>query len=161
MTRAIKGGWLANNEKRRGHAAKLQRAAPLPDAVSALPAPAVLREVFEGSNDFRTEDTPPPPHGGSQTRDEATEEAATTGSPDDVDSEPSEPFDSRSNAHSNSPPPHRASHAGEGGEGDISSGGIPFEHSNGTGAATCDRCGGTTDRAGVICAECELDAVGA
>ncbi|MGE0539823.1 MAG: MarR family transcriptional regulator [Dehalococcoidia bacterium] len=61
VTRALKGGWLANNEKRAGHPAKLQRVAPLPDTTSALPTPATVREAFEGSNVFPEEDTYPPP----------------------------------------------------------------------------------------------------
>jgi hypothetical protein len=61
VRKAIKGGWLVNNETRRGAASKLIRGAPLPEEASALPAPEVLRQVCECSNASEGgEDLPPP-----------------------------------------------------------------------------------------------------
>ena len=48
--RALKRGWLVNNETRRGCPAKLARGEPLPDAVHVLPSADAVREVFERSN---------------------------------------------------------------------------------------------------------------
>jgi DNA primase len=52
VRRAIKNGWLVNNETRRGHEARLCLGNVLPDAESALPTVDQLREVFECSSDF-------------------------------------------------------------------------------------------------------------
>ena len=61
VRRALKGGWLVNNETRRGAAAKLARGAPLPEEASALPRPDALREAFEcSSTPGGGGDTPPP-----------------------------------------------------------------------------------------------------
>ena len=48
--RAVEGGWLVNRETRKGHAARLARAADLPDQASVLPTSDELRQVFECSN---------------------------------------------------------------------------------------------------------------
>ena len=61
VKRAVKGGWLVNLETRRGHAARLRRGAALPETVSALPAPEVVRGLFESSSAHRDEAPPPPP----------------------------------------------------------------------------------------------------
>lgn len=62
VRRAVKAGWLVNNETRRGHPARLSKGAPLPEATSALPEPTMLSEVFECSNHNRDgRDTPSPP----------------------------------------------------------------------------------------------------
>jgi DNA-binding Lrp family transcriptional regulator len=47
--RARDGGWLVNNEQRRGHPAKIARGVPLPDANGASALPTVA-EVLEESN---------------------------------------------------------------------------------------------------------------
>ncbi len=54
-SRAIRGGWLVNNEPRKGHPAKFARGTPLPDEVSALPTVAALLEVYECTSVFREE----------------------------------------------------------------------------------------------------------
>ena len=59
--RALKGGWLVNQEQRRGQPARLARGVPLPDAGTALPSPDELRRAFERSNGFRERDIPPSP----------------------------------------------------------------------------------------------------
>jgi len=46
-SRAIRGGWLVNNEVRKGHPAKFSRGTPLPDEVSALPTAEALLEVYD------------------------------------------------------------------------------------------------------------------
>ncbi len=48
--KALAGGWLVNNEQRKGLPAKLVRGVPLPEHTTALPTPEHVREVFEGSN---------------------------------------------------------------------------------------------------------------
>lgn len=64
VRRAVKGGWLVNNENRRGAASKLARGAPLPEEASALPSPEALRKAFECSSaSGEGEDPPPPAHG--------------------------------------------------------------------------------------------------
>ena len=50
VQRALKGGWLVNNETRRGAAMKLSRGVPLPEEASALPSPDTLRQAFECSS---------------------------------------------------------------------------------------------------------------
>jgi hypothetical protein len=61
VNRALKGGWLVNNEARKGHPAKLARGAPLPEQTTALPLPERVQEVFECSNGDRDGgDTPSP-----------------------------------------------------------------------------------------------------
>lgn len=45
--RAIRGGWLTNEETRKGHPARLRRGAEMPKDVSALPLPQTVEEVFE------------------------------------------------------------------------------------------------------------------
>ncbi len=45
--RALKGGWLVNNEPRKGHPHKLARGAPMPEEAHALPFVTDLRDVFE------------------------------------------------------------------------------------------------------------------
>jgi hypothetical protein len=64
--RAVDAGWLVNNEKRSGHAAKLVRGAPLPDEMSALPTLDRLCEVFECSNAPGDDRYPPPPFGAEE-----------------------------------------------------------------------------------------------
>jgi hypothetical protein len=51
VTRAIAGGWLVNRETRKGHVARLVRAAPLPDVRSGLPSPEeVAARVKDGED---------------------------------------------------------------------------------------------------------------
>ena len=45
--RAVKGGWLVNEEWRKGMPSKLKRGDPLPDGVTALPTVEQVRGVFE------------------------------------------------------------------------------------------------------------------
>lgn len=45
--RAIGGGWLTNEETRKGHPARLRRGAEMPEDVSALPSPQRVAEAFE------------------------------------------------------------------------------------------------------------------
>jgi len=47
VKRAIKGGWLVNEENRRGYPARLKRAADLPEETSVLPNSERLRKAFE------------------------------------------------------------------------------------------------------------------
>jgi len=47
VNRAIKGGFLENEETRRGHPAKLKLGDPLPDEATALPPVEAVREAFE------------------------------------------------------------------------------------------------------------------
>jgi len=61
VQRALKGGWLVNNETRRGAALKLARGVPLPEETSALPSPDALRQAFECSSASRYGASPPPP----------------------------------------------------------------------------------------------------
>jgi hypothetical protein len=63
VKRAIEGGWLVNNEPRRGHEAQLARGALLPEVTSALPDPAVVRDLFECSTANPRASDPPPPSG--------------------------------------------------------------------------------------------------
>ena len=63
VNRALQGGWLVNRETRKGYPAKLALGAPLPEQVSALPAPERLRELFECSNRPKGEERPPSPLG--------------------------------------------------------------------------------------------------
>jgi hypothetical protein len=58
--RALEGGWLMNREARKGHAARLARGAPLPEAVSALPSVAQIQGVSKGSNGSGRDDGPLP-----------------------------------------------------------------------------------------------------
>ncbi len=50
VKRCLRGGWLVNGEQRKGQPAKLSRGVPLPEAMTALPTPERVREVFERSN---------------------------------------------------------------------------------------------------------------
>ena len=59
-TRAVAGGWLVNEELRRGHAARFRRGAPLPERASALPTPARVRELFECSDHSKDVAIPSP-----------------------------------------------------------------------------------------------------
>ncbi len=61
VKRAIKGGWLVNEESRRGHPARLRRGAPLPHATTALPTPEQVAGLFECSGPNRGDDAPLPP----------------------------------------------------------------------------------------------------
>lgn len=54
VTKALAGGWLVNNETRKGQAHKLARSAPLPEQAHALPISEVLRAAFERSSAVRT-----------------------------------------------------------------------------------------------------------
>lgn len=46
VKRAIQGGWLVNEESRRGYAHKLTRGAPLPEDRDALPGPEAVKEAL-------------------------------------------------------------------------------------------------------------------
>jgi MarR family len=66
VTRAVKDGWLVNNEQRPGHPSKLVRGTPLPEERSALPTVAKVMEESNCPTGFRSiEDTPLPPVGGT------------------------------------------------------------------------------------------------
>lgn len=58
--RAIKCGWLVNNENRKGHPARVVRGSPMPDKIAALPDPEQLMRVFECSNASRVKEVPLP-----------------------------------------------------------------------------------------------------
>ncbi|MAG70089.1 MAG: hypothetical protein CL471_07355 [Acidobacteria bacterium] len=58
--RATAGGWLVNEETRRGRPAQYRRGAPLPDATSALPHVERVRELFECSTQDQGEGVLPP-----------------------------------------------------------------------------------------------------
>jgi len=62
VPKAVKGGWLVNNEQRKGHPARLARGTPLPEEKPALPTMAA---VMEASNCQTTSglhgDSPLPP----------------------------------------------------------------------------------------------------
>jgi hypothetical protein len=47
VRKALRGGWLRNNDLRRGYSAKLSRAVPLPEVRSALPEVEDVRKAFE------------------------------------------------------------------------------------------------------------------
>ena len=51
--RAIQGGWLINDEWKKGCSARLRRGAPLPDDTTALPDVEEVEELFEDSNQIR------------------------------------------------------------------------------------------------------------
>src|SRR5579872_1129417 len=61
VSRATKGGWLVNNESRKGQPARIARGAPMPDEVESLPHPDELlrTNVFECSNVIRERDRSP------------------------------------------------------------------------------------------------------
>lgn len=61
VQRAVKGGWLINAEQRKGYPARLSRGAAMPEQASALPAPDLVRAVFECSHTTPDERQPPPP----------------------------------------------------------------------------------------------------
>jgi hypothetical protein len=61
VKRAIAGGWLVNEELRRGHQAQLIRGAPLPEQTTALPDPERVRQVFECLISNKEEGQPPSP----------------------------------------------------------------------------------------------------
>jgi DNA-binding Lrp family transcriptional regulator len=52
VNRALRGGWLTNNETRVNAPARLVRGAPLPDQTCALPSSEIVRDAFERSNQF-------------------------------------------------------------------------------------------------------------
>jgi hypothetical protein len=58
--KALRGGWLTNNEQRKGHPAKLRLGEPLPAPVQALPTVDRLRKAFECSTDSGDKGTPSP-----------------------------------------------------------------------------------------------------
>jgi len=66
--KALDGGWLVNNEARKGLPAKFARGVSLPDRTTALPNPEYVREVFEAAHDTNTLRTPVSPvvQGGSR-----------------------------------------------------------------------------------------------
>ncbi len=55
VRRAILGGWLVNDETRKGYPARLRRGAEMLEDVCALPAPQRVREVFEALSKSRTQ----------------------------------------------------------------------------------------------------------
>jgi DNA-binding Lrp family transcriptional regulator len=61
--RARDGGWLVNNEQRRGHPARIARGVPLPDSdgKSALPTVAAVMEVSNCQTDLDVEEYSPSP----------------------------------------------------------------------------------------------------
>jgi hypothetical protein len=61
VSRAIKGGWLVNQEIRRGHPGRIVRGIPLPEEATALPDPKRLKEVFESSTAIGDGELPPSP----------------------------------------------------------------------------------------------------
>lgn len=61
VKKAITGGWLTNNETKRGHEARLTLGNPLPDIETALPTPEDVQQVFEYSNDIGEVDDHPLP----------------------------------------------------------------------------------------------------
>jgi len=63
VKRAVAGGWLVNEEQRKGRPARYRRGAPLPDSASALPSVETVRELFECSSPDPAEEAPPPPSG--------------------------------------------------------------------------------------------------
>lgn len=61
VSRAIAGQWLVNDEKRKGHPAKLRRGLPVPEPGEALPPPCQVEgQVFDCSNRILEQETPPP-----------------------------------------------------------------------------------------------------
>lgn len=61
VRKALDGGWLVNNEQRKGLPAKLVRGVPLPEQTTALPTPERVWEVFEASNGSNATRTPVSP----------------------------------------------------------------------------------------------------
>ena len=64
-SRAIRGGWLVNNETRKGQPARFARGTPLPDEVSALPTPEALMSPYERPTRFREGAEPLPSQPGN------------------------------------------------------------------------------------------------
>jgi MarR family len=60
VTRALKDGWLVNNEQRKGHPAKLIRGTPLPEERAALPTVAKVMEESNCPMAFRAIEAPLP-----------------------------------------------------------------------------------------------------
>ncbi len=82
-SRAIRGGWLVNNESRKGQPAKFARGTPLPDEVSALPTVEALLAVYDCTSAFREEGHPTRPENVVELRQEADFAYAATGTDDD------------------------------------------------------------------------------
>lgn len=61
VKRAIRSGWLVNEEDRQGHPATLRRGGPLPAHTTALPTPDRVLELFECSGGIRVEEAPHAP----------------------------------------------------------------------------------------------------
>jgi hypothetical protein len=59
--RATDGGWLINDERRRGQPAQFRRGLPLPDDVEALPSVDLVRRLYECTNGSGEGVYPPPP----------------------------------------------------------------------------------------------------
>lgn len=61
--RAIRGGWIVNNESRKGQPARFARGTPLPEVQSVMPTPEALRAAYECTSHSGEEipDTPLPP----------------------------------------------------------------------------------------------------
>ena len=53
--RAIRGGWLVNNETRKGQPARFARGTPLPEEKSVMPTPEELSAAYECTSDFGEE----------------------------------------------------------------------------------------------------------
>ncbi len=51
-SRAIRGGWIVNNEIRKGHLGRFSRGTPLPDEVSSLPTMEALSGVYDCTSVF-------------------------------------------------------------------------------------------------------------
>jgi hypothetical protein len=66
VTRALKGGWLANLEHRRGYPYRLVRGAPLPEDESPLPTVEQLRDAFEQSVHSNVYSNSPQPTGAEE-----------------------------------------------------------------------------------------------
>jgi biotin operon repressor len=60
VKRAQQGGWIVNEEVRRGHPAKLKRGTELPSRLSALPSPEEVVGMFERSIAEDGSASPPP-----------------------------------------------------------------------------------------------------
>ena len=61
VKRAVAGGWLVNEEQRKGRPARYRRGTPLPDSASALPSVETVTDLFECSSLNPAEEAPPPP----------------------------------------------------------------------------------------------------
>jgi hypothetical protein len=70
VKRATDGGWLINDEERRGRPARLRRGLPLPAVVEALPSCDLVRRLYDCTNGSGGDGYPPPPSSDAASRDD-------------------------------------------------------------------------------------------